>query len=128
MRKVLLLLAGYLFASLSVFAQSKTVSGKVSDDKGDPVVNASVMVKSSNIGTTTKTDGTFTLSVPASAKTLVISAVGMVAQEISISNKTTVEISLKTVDQSMQEVVVVAYGTTKKEAITGSVGQVKAEQ
>jgi len=128
MRKFLLLLAGYLFASLSLVAQSKNVTGKVSDDQGNPVANASVMVKSSNIGTTTKNDGTFSITVPSTAKTLVISAVGMTAQEINISNQTQINVNLKSVDQSMQEVVVVAYGTAKKEAITGSVGQVKAEQ
>src|SRR6267378_7352172 len=111
MRKIFLLLAGYLFASLSLLAQSKTISGKVSDDQGSPLVNASVMVKGSTIGTTTKNDGTFSINLPANAKTLVISAVGMTPQEINITNKTQVVVSLKSLDQSMEEVYVVAYGT-----------------
>ena len=128
MRKFLLLLAGFLFASLPLFAQSKNITGKVADDQGNPIANASIVVKGSNIGTTSKMDGTFSLTVPASAKTLVISAVGMTELEIAIGTKTDFNVSLKTNEQSMEEVVVVAYGTTKKEAITGSVGQVKADQ
>jgi len=128
MRKFLLLLAGFLFASLYLLAQSKNLTGKVADDQGNPVANASIAVKGTSIGTTSKIDGTFSLTVPPSAKTLVISAVGMTEQEITIGNKTEFDVSLKSNEEALEEVVVVAYGTAKKEAITGSVGQIKADQ
>src|SRR4030095_10160642 len=121
MRKFLLLLAGFLFASLHLLAQSKNITGKIADDQGNPVANATIVVKGTSLGTTS-------LTVPANAKTLLVSAVGMADQEVAIGNKTEFQIDLKTNEQSLEEVVVVAYGTAKKEAITGSVGQIKADQ
>ena len=99
MRKFLLLLAGFLFASLHLLAQSKNLTGKVADDQGNPVANASITVKGTSIGTTSKIDGTFSLTVPPNAKTLVISAVGLTEQEITIGNKTEFDVSLKSMNK-----------------------------
>ena len=75
----------FLFFSLSIFAQSKTVTGTVTDKDG-PVAGASVVVKGSNLGTNTDANGAFSISVPASARTLVISFVGLAPQEVSIGD------------------------------------------
>ena len=74
--KILLLLLMCVGLLNMAWAQGKTVSGRVADAKGSPLANASVTVKNTRVGTTTKDDGTFFLDVPANTRTLVISAVG----------------------------------------------------
>ena len=110
MRKFLLLLAGYLFASLSLVAQSKNVTGKVSDDQGNPVANASVVVKGTTIGTATKTDGSFSLTLPPNAKQLEISFIGMVTQTINITNGSNYSVSLISESKEIGEAVVIGVG------------------
>ena len=128
MRKFLLLLAGVLFFAAQVVAQSKTISGKVKDASGAPVPNASIVVKGTSVGTTTKTDGTFTITVPASTKALVISAVGLVEQEINVSNRTSVDVTLQSEDKNLTEVVVVGYQTLKKREVTAAIARVGGEE
>ena len=107
MRKLLLLGLGCLFVFGQLLAQqSRTVTGKVTDDKGLPIQNASVTIKGSAIGTTTDATGSFKLTVPESAKVLVISSVGMAPQELTIGGKTDFTVSLQTTEQALQEVVV----------------------
>ena len=125
MRKLFLLLTVVLCSS-ALFAQ-KTVTGKVIDDKGGPLSNASVVVKGTKIGTTTKSDGSYSLAVPGTAKALVFSSVNMLSEEVAIGTKTTINVTLKTDEKALQEVVVVAYGTQKKAELTGSVGTIKAK-
>ena len=86
MRKLYLLLLGVVFAVAPALAQ-RTLTGKVTDEKGNPVANASVVVKGTTSGTTTKTDGTYSLNLPANAQVLVISSVDMIAQEINSAIK-----------------------------------------
>lgn len=118
MRKLLLLLAFVLTAS-TLWAQ-RSITGRVTDEKGTPISNASVLVKGTSIGTTTGENGNFTLTVPANAKALVFSSVGMADQEIAIGTKNTISISLVSAQKSMDEVVVVSYGTRKKTEFVGS--------
>ena len=127
MRKLITATAAVLLFSLQLYAQ-KTITGKVTDDKGMPVSNASVLVKGTKIGTATKTDGTFSLSAPSNAQTLVISSVDMLVQEIAINSQSTINISLKPQDKSLQEVVVVGYTSTTKQAFTGTAKSVTGEQ
>lgn len=124
MRKLLALLTAILLFAGQLFAQ-KTVSGKVTDDKGNPVPNASVVVKGTNTGTVTKSDGTYSLTVPSNAKTLIFSSVDMASQEISIGNQTSINPVMKADDRTMQEVVVVGYGTQRKSDLTGNIATVK---
>ncbi len=128
MRKLLILVVCHAFLLLTATAQEKSISGKVTEENGTPIGNASVMVKGTTRGTVTKSDGTYTLSIPANAKTLVISSVGMGSMEVSIGNKTTIDATLNREDKTLQEAVVVAYGQQKKTELTGSVSQVKAAQ
>lgn len=116
---LLTLLAAHLWAQPS----QKTVTGKVTDDKGSPLANVSVQVKGTSIGTITKEDGTYSISVPANARTLVFSFTDMGTQEISI-NGTTANATLSSATRSMDEVIVVGYGTQRRRDVTGSVSQI----
>jgi TonB-linked SusC/RagA family outer membrane protein len=119
MRKLLAGLTAFLFITGSLLAQ-KTITGKVTDDKGKPVPNASVIVKSTNSGTTTKMDGTYSISVPATAKHLVFSSVDMSTEELAIGAKTVINAILKTAEQVISEVVVTGYTREKKREFSGA--------
>ena len=110
-----------------VSAQDRTVTGRVTDSKdGSPVSGASVQPKGSRTGTSTKPDGTFSLSVGSNVTTLVITSVGYESQEVSVAGKSSVEVSfVATFGSNLNEVVVTGYGTSKKKDLTGSVGSVK---
>ncbi|MGM9760035.1 MAG: SusC/RagA family TonB-linked outer membrane protein [Parabacteroides sp.] len=117
-----------LFCSISVFAQH-AVKGKVTDAKtGDALVGVNVMLKgSTGSGTTTDMDGNYSLSVPSSS-TLVFSYIGYLSQDVRVGNQSVVNVSLQEDVESLDEVVVVGYGTMRKRDLTGSVSQVKAEK
>ena len=97
-----------------VTAQITKVTGTViSEEDGLPVVGASILVKGTTVGTVTDMDGKFTLSnVPSSAKTLVVSFIGMATQEVPV--KANLNVVLKSDTEQLEEVMVVAYGTAKK--------------
>lgn len=124
MRKLYLLLMGVVFFAMQANAQ-RTITGKVTDEKGNPIANASVLVKGSTVGTSTSATGIYTLAVPATAKALIFSSVDMTSQEVLIGSKTTIDVTLKAEDKVMQEVVVVGYGTQKKSDVTGNIATVK---
>jgi TonB-dependent starch-binding outer membrane protein SusC len=125
MRKLLTALAAVLFFSVQLFAQ-KTITGKVTDDKGLPIANASVVVKGTRVGTVTKADGTFSIAVPANAQVLIISSVDMLPQEITIGSQSTMNISLKVDDKSLQEVVVTGYQTVRKKDVASAISKISA--
>ncbi|HEV7329883.1 MAG TPA: TonB-dependent receptor [Flavisolibacter sp.] len=127
MRKFLTLLLGVLLFSVQVLAQTRTITGKVTDANGVPISGASVQVKGTNVGTVTQEDGTFSLSVAPTARTLTISAVGQTAREVNIGTQTNFTVTLQAGgQQNLQEVVVVGYGTQKRADLTGAVATVKA--
>src|SRR5579862_7467488 len=109
------------------FAQNKTVTGKVLDDKGSPVQGATVTIKGSRTGTATDAAGAFKLSVSANAKTLVISSVGFAAQEIDVSSQTNITASLVPSNASLNEVVVTGYGTARKKDVTGAISSISSK-
>lgn len=124
MRKLLLLLGVMLLSLQLLFAQNRTLSGTVTDDRGNPLPNVSVQVKGSNVGTVTNSDGTFSLSVPGNARTLVFSSVGQASQEQAIAGNTSFRVSMQASDRSLDEVVVVGYGTQRRREVTGSVARI----
>ncbi len=127
MRKLVSMMSVLLLCALHVFAQDKTVTGKVTDEKDNtPLPGVSVVVKGTNIGTSTGADGTFSLQVPSSAKTLVFSFINYSNVEVTIGSKNNFSVSLTSAEKSLQEVVVVAYGSKKKSDLTGSVATLKA--
>ncbi len=125
MRKLLTALAAVLLFSVQLYAQ-KTITGKVTDDKGAPVANASVIVKGTRTGTVTKTDGTFSLSVTGTAQTLVISSVDMLPQEMAIGSNSVINVTLKADDKALQEVVVTGYQTVRKKDVASAISRISA--
>ena len=118
----------FLFLSFSLLAQDRVVTGKVTDSKdGTPVVGASVQPKGSATGTSTSTEGTFRLSVPAGVNTLVISSAEFEKQEINIAGKSSVDVSLVAASGGLSEVVVIGYGTARKKDLTGAATSVQAK-
>ena len=129
MRKLLLLCIGLLFISVYAIAQNRTISGKVTDEKGNGLANASVVVRGTNIGTATTSDGSFSLSMPSNATILVVSFVGIGEREINITNADSYNIKLTPGDNNLNEVVVVvAYGEQEKKRLTGAIGKVSGKQ
>jgi len=129
MRKKINLMLAFLFMmSQLIWAQNKTLTGKVTDNNGAPIAGVSVMVKGTTNGTFTGQDGTFSFAVPDNAKTLVVSAVGYATQEIAVSG-TSFKVALKVAEaQNLDEVVVVGYGTKIKKDITSSVAKVTSKE
>ncbi len=105
--------------------QTKKITGNVSDAMG-PLIGATVMEKGTGNGTVTDMDGNFTLNVQPGA-TLVVSYVGYENQEIAVGNQSTINISLKEEGHNLGDVVVIGYGTQRKEAVTGSVANIKGD-
>ena len=116
-----MLLLACLFVGIGlVTAQTQKVTGVViSEEDGQPVIGASVLVKGTQIGAITGVDGDFTLpNVPSSAKTLVISYIGMKTQEVSI--RANMKVSMKPDTEVLDEVVVTGYGVQRKASFTGA--------
>ncbi|MCU7550638.1 TonB-dependent receptor [Chitinophagaceae bacterium LB-8] len=118
----------FLLFSLYGFAQSFPVSGKITGADGQPLAGVSIQVKGSNAGTTTKADGTFTITVPSAQSILVFSSIGYTSQEASVNGKSAIAIALKSADNNLQDVVVVGYGTRKKSDVTGAVSSISGEK
>ena len=114
-----------MMVSLSVAAQnvSHSVSGVVVDENSDPMIGVSVIVPGTNVGTTTDFDGSFTLTVPASAKQIKFAYVGYVEKVVSISNSE-ITVEMQPNSQVIDEVVVIGYGVQKKDDLTGSVAAI----
>ncbi len=127
MRKFLTLLVMVVSTTMAM-AQNRTVTGKVTDEKGAAVANASVLIKGTTKGVTTANDGSFSITVAPSAKVLVISSVNFVLQEVNITGKSSVNVSLLSNSSELNEVVVVGYGTQKKSDVTAAVAIVAGEK
>jgi len=125
MRKILLFFSLILMCG-QLLAQGRIISGKVQDEKGNPVPGASVQIKGSSRGTSTATDGTFSISAPSNAKFLTVSSVNFAALEIAISDNMTVVLKPASA-ANLQEVVVVAYGTQKRSEVTSAISVVDAK-
>ncbi|WP_239063844.1 TonB-dependent receptor [Bacteroides sp. 51] len=124
----MLLLVSFLLLGISVgWSQIVSVKGVVKDSMGEPVIGASVLQKGSTVGTITDLDGNFTLSVPTNA-TLTISYIGYESQEIALNGRSSLIVTLKDDTQTLDEVVVVGFGTQKKVNLTGSVGIATAKE
>lgn len=109
-----------------VLAQDVTVSGVVTDVKGEGMPGVAVTVKGTTRGANTDVEGKFTVSAPANG-TLVFSFVGYVAQEVPIGNRSTIDIQLAEDTKALEEVVVVGYGTQKRKEISGTVSSVNSK-
>lgn len=130
MRRLLLTLAFLCAIGMHVVFAQTTISGTVTDTKGEPVPGANVRAKGySDVGTISDLDGKYSLNVPAEAKTLVFSFVGMATKEVEIAGQTVVNAVLESSDVGLEEVVVTALGIERdKKALGYSVGAVDSEE
>jgi TonB-linked SusC/RagA family outer membrane protein len=124
LRKIFLPLC-ILLLSITSWAQNRNVTGKVTDESGNGIAGASVIVKGTVLGTSSNQEGEFSLSVPGSASTLVISAVNFVQQEVAISDRS-LHITLKSTSVDLNEVVVVGYGTQRVTKVSGAISTIKS--
>lgn len=127
-KKVLLVLCSILLSLTILWAQSRLVSGSVKDKDGNALPNVSVIIKGTQTGTTTNANGNFSLSVPANAKTLVFSSIGLSPYEADLTKSGVLNAVLGVDNRELDEVVVVAYGSVKKANFIGSAAQVSAKQ
>lgn len=112
---------GTLLLSLQLLAQSRTVTGRVTDANGIPIPGASVQIKGTRTGTVTNSDGTYSISIPANGRTLVISAVGQATQELVVGNQSNISVSLRAGEQSLQEVIVsTGYSRERRSQFSGA--------
>lgn len=114
--------------SIISFAQSKTVTGKITDHvTGKPLADASVNIKGSTQSTVTNADGSFSITVPSPGSVLVVSHIGFGTQEITVGAQNSLSVTLSNTATNLNEVVVIGYGAVKKRDLTGSVVSVKGE-
>ena len=122
-RFALLLVLSLIVGTVS----AQTVSGNVVDETGEPVIGATVLEKGTKNATVTDFDGNFTIKL-GNGKVLTISYIGMQTQDVNVAGKSSVNVILKEDATTLQDVVVVGYGTMKKQDLTGSVSSVNTEQ
>ncbi|WP_225974663.1 carboxypeptidase-like regulatory domain-containing protein [Arachidicoccus ginsenosidivorans] len=124
----LALCLGLLLLSLAGFAQTKTVTGTVTNETGSPVQGASVKAVGTTTGASTGEDGSFELNIPSTVTQLEVSYVGYVSQTVSIAGLSVVKVQLKPAnDAALDEVVVIGYGEVKKKDLTGAVASISAK-
>jgi TonB-linked SusC/RagA family outer membrane protein len=104
------------------------VQGAVTDDKGESLPGVSIILKGSQKGTTTDAQGRYKIDVPNAAATLIFSFVGYLSQEVTVGNRTSLDVVLKVDNKTLEEIVVVGYGTVKRKDLTGSVGSVSTQE
>lgn len=129
MKKMLCLLLPVLFFGITVVAQKKTITGKVTNQlTGEPLQGVSILVDKQKGGTTTKADGTYSVVVQSGGNTLIFTYVGFVSQTVILDAKTVVDVVMTPAATDNNEVVVIGYGTQKKSHLTGSVSKYKNEK
>ncbi len=128
MRKLLLFSLASLFFAGQLMAQ-KTITGKVMDEKGDPLSNVTTLIKGTKTGTTTTADGSFSIEVGSNAKALVFSSTGMTTKEVAIGTASSLSVTLQTSISELSEVVVTGVGVaTSKKKLGISVESITADK
>ena len=126
-RKVVLsMVATLVLGCFGVYAQGQRVTGTVTDETGTPVIGAAVVVEGTSRGTTTDIAGNYEILASADGN-LVFTYLGYKAQTVAVSGRTTIDVVLVTDSEQIEEVVVQAFGTAKKEAFTGSAATLKSD-
>ena len=125
--KSIMTLVCLLLASASAFAQTKTVTGTVTDAANEPLIGASVLVQGTSTGTITDMDGKYSISVTPE-DVLAFSYVGMTSQTVKVGTQNVINVTLKEDSQVLAETVVIGYGSAKKRDLTGSITNIKGEE
>jgi len=118
----------FLLISVSVFAQMKNITGKITDSAGEPLPGVTVVVKGTTTGTTSNIDGSYTLPNVSAKSILVFSFVGMATQEVEVGTQSKISVILAADAIGLEEVVAIGYGTRKKATVTGAVATVGGEE
>ena len=126
MKKTLIAFVLAACSMVQLHAQQYTLKGKVTDQSGEPVIGASVIIDGTHNGVSTGIDGDFAINVGPNDR-LNVSFIGFTDKTVDVASKTYLEITLEEQTQAIDDVIVVAFGTAKKEAFTGSAGVVKAD-
>lgn len=126
-RKNYLLSLIFFILSVTTYAQSKQIRGTVVDEKNEPLPGATVKAKSGSGSASTDANGRFVITVRPNEQTLVVSFIGFDVREVPINGQTTMTIKMVPSSRSLEEVVVIGYGTQRKEAVTGSVASVRGD-
>ena len=116
-----------VFALFALGISAQTVTGTVKDSTGEPVMQATVLEKGTSNGTVTDFDGNFTLKTQTKSPQLVISFIGMKTQTINVAGKSKISVVLEDEAHSLNDVVVIGYGTVRKKDLTGSVATVTGQ-
>lgn len=114
--------------TITASAQTKTVTGLVTDQAGEPIIGATVLVKGTKAGTSTDIDGRYSLKNIANNATLTFSYIGYETQSVSTAGKNIVDVVMKEANTNLDELVVIGYGTMKRRDLTGSVTSVKSAE
>ncbi len=117
----------FMFSPLSLMAQDVRVTGKVTASNGEVLPGVTILLKNTQISTTTDQEGNFAINVPNARGTLVVSYVGYAEQEINVNNRAVINITLEQSQTSLNEVVVVGYGTVQKRELTSAVTTVRSK-
>ena len=125
--KGIMALAYLLLTSVSAFAQTKTVTGTITDANNEPLIGVSVVVQGTSTGTVTNMDGEYSISVTPE-DVLVFSYVGMATQSIKVGTQSVINVTLKEDSQLLAETVVIGYGSAKKRDLTGSITNIKGDE
>lgn len=123
---VFMLLTVLMLLSFSINAQ--TITGKVTEDNGEPIVGVNIVEKGTSNGTITDMDGNFSLVVESEQAILLFSSIGFQVQEIPIAGKTQIDITLLINEESLDEVVIIGYGAQQITKVSGAISTVRAEQ
>jgi TonB-linked SusC/RagA family outer membrane protein len=127
MKKILLLI-GFLLPAIWIIAQDRIITGTIKDENGIPIANASVIIKETKRGTTTGINGNYSITINGKSQKLVFSYTGKASEEITIGNNSVINVTLKQGEGSLQEVIVVAYGTQVRKRVTGSIAKVDGSE
>lgn len=129
MKRLLLFIALFQVCSFALLAQGVTVTGTVTDESGETVPGATVLLKGTSTGTVTDIEGNYSLSVnDVNNDVLVISFIGYQTMEVPVAGQTALDVIMRTDVTELEEIVVVGYGVQKKKVVTGAIASVSAEE
>ena len=126
--KSLLLMVCLLLAASPAFSQTKTVTGKVVDGTGEPLIGVTVQVEGTGTGVITDIDGDYSIASVSDDATLLFSYVGMLSQKVSVSGQTVINVTMMDDTQQLEEVVVIGYGSAKSKDLTAPITVVKGDE
>ncbi len=113
---------------IEVVTFDRTITGKITDSNGEPIPGANILVENTTIGAITDANGNYKIDLPEEAEVLLVSFIGYNTERITIGNQTVVNIILVEDLQSLEEVVVIGYGTQKKSHVTGSIATIDSNE